>query len=56
MCLHPRVDLLDRPIVNIDNCTLNDNCDYLSVDDCMLLKSEDIAVLQLNIRGLNGKI
>ena len=56
MCLYPRLDLLDQPIVNSINCTLNDNCDYLAVDDRILIESEDIAVLQLNIRGLYGKI
>ena len=56
MCLHPRHDLLDKPIVHTFNCTLTDNCDYLAVDDHILLEPEDIAVLQLNIRGLYGKI
>ena len=56
MCLHPRHDFLDKPVVNKFNCTLIDNCDYLSVDDCISLNSDDIAVLQLNIRGLQGKI
>ena len=56
MCLHPRHDLLDKPIVNNFNRTLTDNCDYLAVDDHILIESEDIAVLQLNIRGLYGKI
>ena len=56
MCLHPRHDFLDKPVVNKFNCTLIDNCDYLSVDDCMSLNTDDIAVPQLNIRGLQGKI
>ena len=56
MCLHPRHDLLDKPVVNKFNCTLIDSCDYLSVEDCISLNSDDIAVLQLNIRGLQGKM
>ena len=56
MCLHPRHDFLDKPVVNKFNYTLIDNCDYLSVDDCISLNSDDIAVLQLNIRGLQGKM
>ena len=55
MCLHPRCDFLDKPTVNNFNCTLIDNCDYLAVEDHILLDPEDIAVLQLNIRGLHGK-
>ena len=56
MCLHPRHDFFNQPVVNKFNCTLIDNCDYLSVDVCITLNSDDIAVLQLNIRGLQGKI
>ena len=56
MCLHPRHDLFDKSIVNNFNCTLIDNCDYLAIEDCISINSEDIAVLQLNIRGLHGKI
>ena len=56
MCLHPRNDTLDKSVVNTFNCTLIDNCDYLPVDDCIPLNSNDIVVLQLNIRGLQGKV
>ena len=56
MCLHPRNDILDKSVVNTFNCTLIDNCDYLPVDDCISLNSNDIVVLQLNIRGLQGKV
>ena len=58
MCLHPKisVDLFDRPVVNTSYCTFNDNCDYLSVDNRMLIEPDDIAVFQPNIRGLLGKI
>ena len=55
MCLHPRLDLIDQAVVNNPNCTLNDNCDYVSVDDRVLIESDNIAVLQLNIKGLFGK-
>ena len=56
MCLHPRNDTLDKSVVNTFNCTLIDNCDYLPIDDCIPLNSNDIVVLQLNIRGLQGKV
>ena len=56
MCLHPRYNLFDKPVVNKFNCTQIDNCEYLSVDDCISLNSDDIVVLQLNIRGLQGKL
>ena len=59
MCLHPRIvnnDLLDRPIVHNNYCTFNDNCDYLSVDNKLLIDDTDLAIVQLNIRGLGGKI
>ena len=58
MCLHPKisVDLLDRPVVYNSCSTFYDNCDYLSVDNRIKIKSDDIVVLQVNIRGLFGKI
>ena len=58
MCLHPKptVDLLDQPFVHNSCCTFSDNCDYLSVDNQFKLEHDDLVVLQLNIRGLFGKI
>ena len=62
MCLHPKTlknvnnDLLDRPIVHSNYCTFADNCDYVSVDNQMLIENTDLAVLQLNIRGLINKL
>ena len=58
MCLHPKisVDLLDRPLVNTSYCTFTDNCDYLSVENLTLIEPDIIAILQLNLRGLYGKI
>ena len=56
--MHPKppVDLLDRPFVHNSCCTFSDNCDYLSVDNQIKLEHDDLVVLQLNIRGLFGKI
>ena len=62
MCLHPKMvktvktDLLDRPIVHSDYCTFTDNCDYVSVDNQLMIEDTDLAILQLNIRGLGSKI
>ena len=59
MCLHPRTvhsDLLYRPIVHNNYCTFNDNCDYMSVDNKLMIDDTDFAIVQLNVRGLGGKI
>ena len=49
-------DLLDRLYVQLIYSTYNDNCDYLDVDNKLLLNDEDLSVLQLNIRGFYGKM
>ena len=62
MCLHPKTvktvntDLLDRPIVHSNYCTFTDNCDYVSVNNQLMIEDTDLAILQLNIRGLSSKI
>ena len=62
MCLHPKTvttvttDLLDRPIVHSNYCTFIDNCDYMSVNNQLMIEDTDLAILQLNIRGLSSKI
>ena len=62
MCLHPKTmktvntDLLDRPIVHSNYCTFTDNCDYMSVNNQLMIEDTDLAILQLNIRGLSSKI
>ena len=58
MCLHPKppIDLLDRPLVHNSCCTFSDNCDYLSVNNQIKVEHDDFVILQLNIRGLFGKI
>ena len=62
MCLHPKMvktvktDLLDRPIIHSNYCTFTDNCDYMSVDNQLMIEDTDLAILQLNIRGLGSKI
>ena len=57
MCLHPKpIDLIDQSFVYNSSCTYSENCDYLSVDNQIKVENEDIVILQLNIRGLYGKI
>ena len=62
MCLHLKTvktvntDLLDRPIVHSNYCTFTDNCDYVSVNNQLMIEDTDLAILQLNIRGLSSKI
>ena len=49
------LDLYNQNI--IDNTSFNDNCDYLTTDDCktIVIRNCDLSVLQLNIRGLLNK-
>ena len=49
-------DLLDRPIVHSNYCTFTDKCDYMSVNNQLIIEDTDLAILQLNIRGLSSKI
>ena len=58
MCLYPKppLDLLDRPFVHNSCCTFSDNYDYLSVDNQINVECDDFVILQLNIRGVFGKI
>ena len=58
MCLHPKslIDRTDHPLVHNYSCTFTENCDYLLVDNQLKLVNEDFVILQLNIRGLCGKI
>ena len=51
-----KTDLLDRLIVHSDYCTFTDNCDYMSVENQLMIEDTDLAILQLNIRGLGSKI
>ena len=58
MCLHPisDYDVLDRPIeINKYQHEL-DNCDYHERNDLIVAKHGDLLVMQLNIRGLFGKM
>ena len=55
MCLHPRADILSHDITELSQSDLEsfDTCDYLySIKD---VHSDDLVVLQLNIRGLLSK-
>ena len=51
MCLHLKTvktvknDLLDRPIVHSDYCTFTDNCDYVSVENQLLIDDTDLTIL-----------
>ena len=59
MCLHPKIvntDLLDRLIVHNNYCTFIDNCDYMSVDNKLMIDNCDFGILQLNNRVLGSKI
>ena len=58
MCLHPKslIDRTDHSLVHNYSCTFTENCDYLLVDNQLKLVNEDFVILQLNIRGLCGKI
>ena len=58
MCLKPRqsLDNLDRDITyNTYNEEL-DQCDYVDYNDAIEVNENDLAILQLNIRGLYGKL
>ena len=46
-------NLPENPICD----TINDNCDYISMDDALEIKqsSKDLSILQLNVRGLLSK-
>ena len=55
MCLHPRADIPPQDIRELSQSDLEsfDNCDYLySIKD---VHTDDLVVLQLNIRGLLSK-
>ena len=49
-------DLLDRSIVYNNYSIFNENCDYLSVENKLMIDDTVFAIVQLNIRGLGGKI
>ena len=58
MCLHPIVshDNLDRPIETTKYQHELDNCDYFELTDPIDASHGDLLVMQLNIRGLFGKL
>ena len=53
MCLYPRI--VNNDLHNTYS-KFNESCDYLSVDNKLLIEDNDFAIFQLNIRGLGGKI
>ena len=58
MCLHPinGYDNLDRPIEITKYQNESDNCDYFELKDPIDASHGDLLVMQLNIRGLLGKL
>ena len=58
MCLHPIIgyDNLDRPIETTKYQHELDNCDYFEMTDPIDASHGDLLVMQLNIRGLLGKL
>ena len=58
MCLHPisGYDNLDRPIECTKYQHKLDNCDYFELTDPSDTCHGDLLVMQLNIRGLLGKL
>ena len=58
MCLHPIIshDNLDRPIETTKYQHELDNCDYSELIDPIDASHGDLLVMQLNIRGLFGKL
>ena len=58
MCVHPinGYDNLDRPIEISKYQHELDNCDYFDLTDPIEVSHGDLLVMQLNIRGLFGKL
>ena len=58
MCLMPRtcVDNLDRNESFAPYDVDYDSCDYVDVGESISISSGDLAIMQLNIRGLYSKI
>ena len=58
MCLHPinGYDNLDRPIEITKYQNESDNCAYFELTDPIDASHGDLLVMQLNIRGLLGKL
>ena len=58
MCLTPRtfVDNLDRTESFAPHDVDYDSCDYIDVGESLSISSSDLAIMQLNIRGLYSKI
>ena len=58
MCLKPRqfVDKLNRDIIYETYTEELDKCDYVDYGDSIKVSSNDLVILQLNIRGLYSKL
>ena len=59
MCVHNinrTYDLLDRPTDLLPFSCVDNLCDYVDVNERILLQQTDLSILQLNIRGLLSKL
>ena len=58
MCLKPRqsVDNLNREVAYETYTEELDKCDYVDYGDSINVSSNDLVILQLNIRGLYSKL
>ena len=58
MCLKPRqsVDNLNREVAYETYTEELDKCDYVDYGDSVNVSSNDLVILQLNIRGLYSKL
>ena len=58
MCLKPRqsVDNLNREVAYETYTEELDKCDYVDYGDSIKVSSNDLVILQLNIRGLYSKL
>ena len=58
MCLKPRqsVDKLNRDVVYETYTEELDKCDYVDYGDSIKVSSNDLIIMQLNIRGLYSKL
>ena len=54
MCLHPKTDIANSIATNARDWDITDDCDYLY--QIKNVDSDDLAIIQINIRGIMSKI
>ena len=54
MCLHPKTDIVNSIATNARDWDITDDCDYLY--QIKNVDSDDLAIIQINIRGIMSKI